>query len=141
MDTQPESIQILYIIFMAMGAIMLLIVYWLRRRRQNLIDRGHSVIGKVVDVVRTAGPRGGFAEAPVIQFNTYLNDTIIKTYPMGTNPCPYKKGDEVEIYYHPENPNRFVMKKDKAMRILFIAFSIMGVVFFLIGLIGMSFLK
>ena len=102
---------------------------------------GYRVAGKVIDVVRTTGPRGGNAFAPVIQFQTYMNETIIKTYPMATNPCPYKKGDEVEIYYHPENPKRFLMKNDKAMRILFIGLGIMGTFFFLGGLIGMYFFK
>jgi hypothetical protein len=138
---QPEGIEILFIIFMAMGAIMLLIIYFIHKRRQRLIDMGYRVTGKVIDVVRTTGGRGGFAYAPVIQFQTYMNETIIKTYPMATNPCPYKKGDEIEVYYHPKNPKRFIMKNDKAIRIVYIVLSIMGIFFFVGGLIGMYFFK
>ncbi len=140
MDTlQSDGIQVLFIIFLSVGAIMLLIVYWLKARRKKLMDMGYTTTGKVIDVLKeAAGKAGGlYVYCPVIEFKTTMNETITKKYPIGTNPGAFRIGDEIEIYYHPDNPSRFIIKKDKAMRLLFIILGSLGVVFFLVGLGGM----
>ena len=145
METQQssEDIGILFLIFMIIGGLILLISYWLYNRRQKLIQLGYRVTGEVIDVVKKSTGETVLEHiyAPVIQFRTHMNEVIIKTYPMGTHSSVLKKGDEVEIYYHPVKPDRFVMKEDKAMRFLFIVLGIIGAAFFLFGLIGMFFLK
>jgi len=134
-----EEIQILCTIFMIMGGLMLLAVYWLYSRRKKLIQLGYNATGKVVDIIPVSdgSAGGGFVYAPVIEFKTYMNETIQKKYPMGTSSRSLKPGDEVELYYHPDKPRRFVLKNDKAMRLLFTMLSIIGGAFFLFGLIVM----
>ena len=138
-----KAIDILYIIFMIVGGITLLIAWWLYSRRQKLIQMGYKVTGRVVDVVRKSTGETVIDKlyVPVIQFTTYMNEVIIKTYPMGTQSPVFNKGDEVELYYHSENPKRFVLKNDRAMRLLFTVLGIIGSAFFLFGLIGMFLLK
>ena len=104
---------------------------------------GYKVTGRVVDVVRKSTGETVIDKlyVPVIQFTTYMNEVIIKTYPMGTQSSVFNKGDEVELYYHPEKPKRFVLKNDRAMRLLFTVLGIIGSAFLLFGLIGMFLLK
>ena len=144
MDSQQaEGTQLLFIIFLSMGAIMLLIVYWMQARRKKLIEMGYNATGKVIDVLReAAGKAGGsWVYCPVIEFKTVMNETIIKKYPIGTNPSAYKIGDEIEIYYHPDNPSRFIIKKDKAMSLLFMILGSIGTIFLLVGLGGIIYLS
>ena len=119
-----------------LGLIFLIIGLTVRKKTKNKILHCTSkTIGKVTDVVRTQmqDMNGGYSSSwhPVIEY-TVGELKYIKESPNGTSQSKYAVGQEVEIFYNPEDAHEYYISGDNLPKTL-------STIFTLVGIIGICF--
>lgn len=142
MDSATNPAFVISPIFITLGSIFLLVVWLIYKRRKRIIEKGHNTTGKVVEVIRTKGSKGGYSYQPVIEYTPFMQPKIVKRHAVASSSAnSYKAGDEVEIFYDPDKPERYIIKDDKAIRILFWVLGLLGAFFVIGGLLVWNFLR
>lgn len=116
------------------------------KRRKNCTSKTN---GKVINIVRkqyisdksdktfTLGLVNSY---PVFEYN--IGDLkFVKEYEYGSSICKYKVGQNVEIYYNPENYNEYDVSDNNTGTILWIIFIVIGAFVMIMGLLTFLFLS
>jgi hypothetical protein len=127
----------MFAVFLLVGAVELIVLYFIYRYRKRIKDNGHETTGTVVKLVKGTGGKTGTRYHPVFQYRTHMNETITQKSKMASNPPFYKEGAEVTIFYNPQKPQQFVIRDDKRFRLLYLIMGGVAGIFFLVGLIGL----
>jgi hypothetical protein len=100
--------------------------------RQRSIERqGIEVPGEVVSFVQSCD-NDGCTYAPVVRFQTQDGRSVSYESTFSSSPPAYDKGEIVQIFYSPENPEKAVIKGEG--RVLRLIFTIVGSVIIIFGL-------
>lgn len=101
------------------GGTIVLLFYCVRRaKRQNFRRQGKVVRGKVVDVVLESHIQRGRLYYPIVKFTLENGEYLRARYSDGTMPTAYKKGEEVTVYYQPDQPEDFIIEGQQRMDVL-----------------------
>lgn len=101
------------------GGATVLLFYCVRRAtRQNFRRQGKVVRGKVVDVILESHIQRGCLYYPIVKFTLENGEHIRGQYSDGTMPAAYKKGEEVTVYYQPDQPEDFIIEGQQRMDVL-----------------------
>jgi hypothetical protein len=114
------------------GLLFSTIAYRSWRSTNNIIEKGVSTEGVVMDIAsRVDRKKGTTTYAPTVQFRTQKGEVV--TYPSNTftNPCSYVQGQYVPIWYMPENPQEATMKGADAyfLPLIFAGFGALALLF------------
>ena len=77
-----------------------------------------------------------FFDVPIFRFPNSDGQEVTVKSKKATKPCPYSKGDRVELLFRPDNRNDiydFICKLDNSEQFLDIAFIVAGIAFAVIG--------
>jgi len=122
-----------------LGTIFLLIgIAMLSNRKKKEINCTSSTYGKVTDIVKHEryDSDGNHRSSwhPVFEYN--IGDfKFIKEYPYGSSQSKYAIGQDVEIYYNPENYNEYYIAGDTFPKTLSIIFTIVGICIIIIDIV------
>lgn len=125
-------------IFMGMGLLFLLIgillVKMFARRRQAATM---VTTARVVDVERGRDSNGSTYYYPVFEY--YAGGRMLRVKSsVGSSPCRYQTGEEIELFYDPEKPEKFwCMRDTKMMKLLCGIFMGIGGIFLVLGIVFM----
>jgi hypothetical protein len=75
-------------------------------QEHRFIATSEIVTGKVIDLVRTRGSKGGTMYAPKVKFTTLEGQEVIFTTSYASSYPGVTVGDHVPMAYKPANPNR-----------------------------------
>lgn len=120
------------IIFLIIGICMI------NYRKKKVLRCTSSVWGKVKDIVRQRSHNsdGGYSYSwhPVFEY-TIGGLTYVKESSSGSTNSKFAIGQDVEIYYNPEDPHDYYVPNDKIPVILGKVFTGVGIVAILIALV------
>jgi len=78
----------------------------IERHERRIREGAVHTTGTVVNLLkRQNGRMAGSSLAPVIRFETAAGEHVDFTAPVSGIRSPYKAGDSVPIFYHPDNPS------------------------------------
>jgi hypothetical protein len=101
------------LIFIIVGMVVMIIGVVLFIKEKNFLKNCSSTIGTVIGISkrisRSSNGRRTYYH-PIIQFQTFNSTEELKSS-VGTNPCSYKVGDQVEILYAADNPKKAQLNK------------------------------
>lgn len=93
-------------VFMLIGSIMMLTLFFLLIRRWRFQKKGEKVEGRVVDMIYR------HYYYPVVEFVTKKGEQMRVEYHIGTNPPIARVGSTIKIYYHPQQPEKILLPLD-----------------------------
>lgn len=100
-----KALSIVKYIFSTIGLGMLAGAYFLYQNTQSFIESAAVTNGTVVELVRSRSS-DSTTYAPVVQFKTENGERIEFTSSTSSNPPSYSKGENVEVFYLPSNPQK-----------------------------------
>ncbi len=109
MNSARASVGWLTVIFMLVGAVMLLIAGWMLSRDPLFSGAGAEAVGTVVDLKRTASGNGKASYYPVVTYRDAGGAEHRFTGTIGSNPPDYARGEEVAVRYDPAAPEEAVI--------------------------------
>lgn len=109
MHSPRASIGWLSVIFVPVGAVMLLIAGWMLSRDPLFSGAGAAATGTVVDLERAATGNGKASYYPVVTYRDAAGAEHRFTGTIGSNPPGYRRGDEVSVRYDPAAPEEAVI--------------------------------
>ena len=121
------------IIFSIIGIVML------KNRKSKEINCTSKVYGKVKDIVRhqSYDSHGGYSYSwrPVFEYN--IGELkFIKESSYGSSQSKYAIGQNVEIYYNPEDYNEYYVVGDTLPKTLGTIFTIVGIIAIIISIVS-----
>ena len=120
-------------VFLTLGLLML------KNRKKKEINCTSMTFGKVTDIVRHQDydSDGGYSSSwhPVFEYNVG-ELKFIKESPYGTSQSKYAIGQDVEVYYNPEDYNEYYIAGDATPKILATIFTLVGIGAILIAIIS-----
>ncbi len=122
--------------FVILIAIMMIVLY---RRRHQLIKMGHLVNGTVLDIEQRRGTRDKYYVSVIEYMHHQQGKTIVQRF-SARHPRRYKKDSQVDLYYHPELPQKFVLRNDTTTKVGLIFLGIFASIVLIAGILGMQFL-
>ncbi len=123
------------LIFAGMGLLFLLIGILLvkisvkRRKTATMVTTA-----RVVGIQCRRNGKGSRFYYPVFEYYAggYMRQ---EESSIGSNPCRYRTGEETELYYDPEHPEKIWTERDsKSMKLLYSIFMGIGGLFFVLGI-------
>lgn len=97
----------------------------IRKKKRNCTSKTY---GKVKNIVKRTYPGDRTTTFhPVLEYNIG-NLNFVKEYQYGSSICKYKIGQNIEIYYNPENYNEYYVAGDNTSIFLWIIFGVIGIV-------------
>ncbi len=132
------EIQVGALIFAGMGLLFLLIgiflmkVFGRRRKTASMVTTA-----RVVDVECRRDSGGSTYYYPVFEYYAGGRmQRVVSTF--GSSPCRDQTGEETELYYDPEKPEKFWCERDtKMMKLLCGIFMGIGGIFLVLGIVFM----
>lgn len=124
------------LVFGGIGLILLAIagyVYW---REQTFLTSAETVTGTVVNLDMSSSSEGGTTFCPIIEFTTKAGEDVRYFGNVCSNPPDYEIGDQVEVYYDPQDIGHVQMKSFWSQYVGVLVLSCIGLPFFLLGLWG-----
>ncbi|MEK7724304.1 MAG: DUF3592 domain-containing protein [Acidobacteriota bacterium] len=94
----------LRLLFIGIGAAIIASVILSKKRSKKALETSLRAIGKVVDYQKTS-QKQSIIYLPKITFQTERNEVIEFVSANGLSFKSYQIGDEVEVYYNPNNPD------------------------------------
>ena len=111
-----------------------------KRKEENCTSQTY---GKVVDLVRREShdSDGGYSSSwhPVFEYRIG-GMTFVKESNFGSSQAKFAIGQDVEIYYNPDNYNEFYVPGEKLPRLIGTIFTIVGVVAILVAVLSAVFI-
>jgi hypothetical protein len=89
-------------------------------------------MGKVIDIESSWGQKSRIY-SPKIAFQTNQNQMVVFVSPHGASINPYQTGQQVEVYYNPQNPNIAGIVGDSNEQISAVISIVVGIFFTAIG--------
>ncbi|HEX9060963.1 MAG TPA: DUF3592 domain-containing protein [Clostridia bacterium] len=131
---------IVFKIFFVIGSIFILTGSVLIINQILFLNKACSAEGTVIDMKMSKG-KGHDKDttfAPVVQFKLTEGENITFTSSVGSSPPQFKIGDSVKVLYNPDNPGNAEINSFLSLWFLQIIFLFIGMVFFIISIIGLS---
>lgn len=127
--------RLVFLIFPAVGLVLLLIgvIVWVRTRR--FVAESFRVSGTVVGLAARRGHKGGTTYSPVVEFATREGQLRQFTDPISSRPAGYSVGDRVEVLYHYREHGRARLASTFRLYFVPALLSFMGLLFAGIGLV------
>lgn len=94
-----------------------------------------ETIGTVVEFIREVDFDNKSTYFPVIEYQAG-DRTISQKSRAGQNPPKYKEGEQIEIYYNPNNVQEYIIKGDSTSSFLGILVIVLGAIVVVVGFIG-----
>lgn len=124
------------LIFAGMGLLFVLIgivlvkMFGRRRKAATMVTTA-----RVVDIVRRRDSKGSTYYYPVFEY--YAGGCMRRVEStFGSSPCRYQAGEETELHYDPEKPEKFWCERDtKMMKFLCGIFMGIGGIFLILGVV------
>ena len=127
--------KLVFLIFPAVGLVLLLIgvVVWVRTRR--FVAESFRVGGTVVGLAARRGHKGGTTYSHVIEYATREGQLRQFTDPVSSRPAGYSVGDRVEVLYHWHDHDRARLASTFRLYFVPALLSFMGLIFTGVGLV------
>lgn len=109
MHSPRASVGWLSVMFIPVGAIMLLIAGWMLSRDPLFSGAGAEATGTVVDLERATTGNGKASYYPVVIYRDAGGTEHRFTGTLGSNPPGYRRGEEVAVRYDPAAPEEAVI--------------------------------
>ncbi len=100
-----KAISILKYVFTLIGLGMLVGAAYSYIHTKNFLKDAITTNGQVIDLVYSRSSDSDVYK-PRVSFTTNTGENITFTSSSGSNPPSYSKGETVEVFYKPENPNK-----------------------------------
>jgi hypothetical protein len=113
---------------------LLIDAYSFKRKIRKVLIKGIETEGIIFDIVE-ASTLNSQARYPIVRFVTEKLEWVTTEYNVSVTLGNYKKGQKVIIVYNPSSPAEFVIKSS-TNKIIPIGFLIVGIIFIIIGIIG-----
>lgn len=120
------------VVFIIVGIVMF------NNKRKKEINCTSSTYGKVIDIVhRSYSRNGGYSSSwhPVFEYNVG-ELKLKKESPFGSSQSRYAIGQDIQIYYNPENYNEYYIAGDSLPNTLVKIFTFVGIGAIIIGIIS-----
>jgi hypothetical protein len=114
--------------FLIIGVVLLITALYLFLRQWSFVSRSRSVTGEVVDNVRQAG-EDGWANFPVVEFQTEAGTTVTFKDSLGTGWVRYRRGERVPVLYHPARPSEARIQSFGSLWLACLSVGVFGLVF------------
>lgn len=139
MDDKTLFIVIFGSVFCGLGLVFSLVALGIKGSLKNKLKNCTSqTSGTIIDLKRhSSGSSGNHQTSyhPVIQFVTENGKTIVKESSFGGSKTRYQIGQNIKLFYNPDNPDEFYMPDDNIPKILTLVFSLVGIGMILLGVI------
>lgn len=127
------------ITFIAMGLFTLIMgIIMLINKRKRKIECTEKVIGKITNIRRSLSHGHGDSISHITYYPEYEYNIgekkYIKKSIIGTSWCPFHIGQEIEIYYNPQNNDEHYIKGDTNL-MASILFIVVGSLFLIAGIL------
>jgi hypothetical protein len=116
-------------IFAILGGLLLVIGLFFFMRIRRFLASAKEVKGTVIQMAYRSSSDSGGGYAAVYQFRTLDGKTIVAQDSLTTNPPRHKVGQELDVLYDPEDPNRAYIKSFMSLYFLPALLGGLGVVF------------
>jgi hypothetical protein len=121
-------------IFAGIGSIFLIVGIIITLNTRSFVAKSVTTQGTVIDLIRrTSGSSRSSVYYPMIQFTTSSGDRIIFEANSGSSQPAFKKDQQVEVLYNPQQPNSAVINSWAELWLLPVICTAMGSLFVLIG--------
>lgn len=123
------------LIFICVGVIFIVVGIVVIMQGNSLKKRcTEETIGTVVELIREVDSDNKSTYFPIIEYKT--RDRIIsQKSKSGQNPPEYKEGEQVEIYYDPNNVQDYIIKGDSTSNFVGILSIVLGTIVVAVGFI------
>ena len=102
---------LLSLVPVGVGLLLFGIAVFIYIRTRTFINTAQEVKGTVVQMVYRTSSKGGGSYAPVYQFRTINGQTITVQDSLSSNPPQFQVGQEIDILYNPEDPQKSYINK------------------------------
>jgi len=130
------------LIIMCFGVLFIIIGIFVLNQSSSLKRRcTQETMGTVVDVIREEDythevkSYKRYTYFPVIEYQTE-DGTITQKSKSGQRPPKYTKGEQVQIFYNPNNVQEYIINGDSNLNFIGIIFVVIGIVAVVVSFIG-----
>ena len=121
------------VIFSAVGGLMMLVGVSLLIRTRLFLGKAQTTKGTVMQMVYSHSSEGGGGYAPVYQFTTSDGQSIMKKDSLSSNPPRFEVGQELDVLYLADKPEKARINKWMNLYFLPTLFWGMGLIFAGVG--------
>ncbi|MEN2487381.1 DUF3592 domain-containing protein [Flavobacterium sp. B11] len=125
-------------VFSIIGAGLIAGAIYLYVDKQTFLAKAEIVQGTVVELVPKRS-KESTTYSPVVSFSTKAGQVITHHSSLSSSPPSYDVGEKVEVFYDPANPNKAEIKGFASLWLGVLILGVVGVVFFLLGSLGILF--
>lgn len=125
-------------VFSIIGACLLAGAIYLYINKQAFLEKAETTQGTVVEMIPKRS-KDSTTYSPVISFTTKTGQQITYTSSVSSNPPSYEVGENVQIFYDPADPKDAEINGFFLLWLGVIILGFIGIVFFLIGSLGVLF--
>lgn len=126
-------------IFSLLGFVFLTVgILMLKNKKKKELNCTSQTYAKVIDLIKRENNNnydGYYSTSwhPVIEY-TIGTQKIVKESPYGNYKPKYEIGQDVELFYNPENYNEYYIKGDNILELVGTIFATVGVILIMIGI-------
>ena len=95
-----------------------------RKKRSRCIER---VWGRVADILPNRSSEGGTTLTPLVEYET-PQGLMRQCSPYSSSRCRYAIGQQVGVWYDPEDPSLWYLEGETTGRLLSVIFTVVGIV-------------
>ena len=133
-----KAFSIFNYVFSIIGACLLAGAIYLYIDKQAFLEKAETAQGTVIEMIPKRS-KDSTTYSPVVSFTTKSGQQINYTSSTSSNPPSYDVGENVQIFYDPANPNDAEINGFFSLWLGVIILGFIGIVFFLIGSLGVLF--
>ncbi len=96
----------IHALLLLVGLVLMSIAGWQFRQTMKLLKNGKRTKARVLELVASRSRSDGTTYRPVFGFMTKTNQAQQFTYDVSSSPPAWKVGEEADIIYNPDRPER-----------------------------------
>jgi hypothetical protein len=96
----------IHALLLLVGLVLMSIAGWQFRQTMKLLKNGERTKARVLELVASRSRSDGTTYRPVFGFMTKTNQAQQFTYDVSSSPPAWKVGEEADIIYNPDRPER-----------------------------------
>jgi hypothetical protein len=120
------------------GGLLIVIGLFIWMRTRSFLSTAQQAKGTVVRMDRSSGS-DGVSYAPVFQFRTITGQTVEVAEKLYSNPPQFQTGQDVDILYDPQDPQRARVNKGFNLYFVPILLGGLGFIFLCLGIVIFGF--